>query len=471
MGPFVIGYDTMSYYIPTTLQWLNVGVNAHSFLQIAPLFYTIIMPPVMLGASLILVLKIIPVLLHGFLGLSIFAYAKKGLGWTPAKSLFTALIGTVYFVALRVSWDLLRNELALIFFFVALTALNSKQQTPRAWKNSVLAFLAMLAVVLAHQLVSVVMLGVIGLTILHRLIRKERGPAINLSIVFLPILIFFVFIYLIPISGMNSLDFSANFSWPLSDFFSYPSMIASEAGFFLYCYLPLLPLAIIGLKQNGNIQLRYWVAVTAVLLFIPIASLSNFRWVFLFTYPFAFFVSDALSWIKSRSFKKFKFPIYKAVLIYLVVMTSVLSFSYVLMPPEAPSPYFDPAVFNGYIYQVPSSMLQNTISIADCQDTANSITWFKNNIPGNALLLTHRAFYSWAMVTLNSSQILLYEYDDPLTTAENATQAGSGYVYLIWWTNGQGWYKQSTLPSNFQQVYSSGRIAIYNFSSTNTLPD
>ena len=123
MGPYIIGFDTMGFYVPNTLLWLHNGVNLGNFLATAPLFYTIFMSIVAAGGSPVFVLKIISPLLLGFLGLSMYAYAKRGLGWSPSKSTFVALLGTIYFVALRASWDQLREELGLVFFFVVLMLL------------------------------------------------------------------------------------------------------------------------------------------------------------------------------------------------------------------------------------------------------------------------------------------------------------------------------------------------------------
>ena len=166
MGPYLIGFDTLGFYVPNTLLWLHNGINLWGFLATAPLFYTIYMSIVAVGGSPVFVLKIISPLLLGFLGLSIFAYAKRGLGWSLSKSTFVAFLGTVYFVALRASWDQLREELGLVFFFVVLMLLmlliNRKDSS---WKRYVVLSLAMMAVVLSHQLVSVLMFGVIIATV------------------------------------------------------------------------------------------------------------------------------------------------------------------------------------------------------------------------------------------------------------------------------------------------------------------
>ena len=462
MGPYVVGFDTMGYYVPTTLLWLRGGIDFWSFFAAAPLFYTMVFSVVFAGAPLILLLKVLPVLLHGFLGLSIYGYAKKGLNWSPKKSVAVALIGTVYFVAMRVSWDLLRNELALIFFFAALTLLSTSLQGVRSWKNYVLLSAAMMAVVLANQLAAVIMLFIFAVDIGQKLYKHERPQAAILTAVSLPAISTFLLIFY-----LNSwLDLNSSLSpfagWlSLFGFSSYPSMLVSQAGFFLYCYLPLLPLALLSLKRLNNLHLRSWFVVTLFLLIIPVLDPNKFRWTLMLTYPLAFYVSDALSWVKSLNWRRFKFTLYRLALVYVVLSTAVLSVSYVTMSPENPSAYFNPGVFNGYIYQFPSSMLQNTVSITDCQDTVNALNWVKNSAAADGVLLAHRAFYGWALSTLDSKQVLLYEYDNVTLAAENAAQLTTRPIYLIWWVGDQGWHGQQNVSTVFQEMYRSGKIAIY----------
>ncbi len=469
MAPYVVGFDTMGYYIPTTSLWMGGGLDLWSYFSSAPLFYAIVIFFVSLGGPLTLFLKVMPVILHGFLGLSIYTYAKRGLSWSPSKSMLTALIGTVYFVALRISWDLLRNELAIIFFFIVLTLLSKGQSTPNSWKHCVLLSLTMMAVVLAHQLVTVIMLGVIAFTIVHKLLRKEHAHAVRLILASLPSTLFLVIVYISPAGGIASLDFSRNVGWPLSDFSSYQSMLTSDVGFFLYCYLPMLPLALLSMRRFGNLQLRSWLFVSLILVLIPVVSLSNFRWLLMLIYPLAFYVSDGLSRLKSISWKRSVLTLHRIGIVYLVVMVSILSLGFMIMTTERPLSYFDAGQYNGYIYQIPSSMLQNTISLTDCESTANALQWFKNNIGSNALLLTHRAFYGWALSTLDSGQIIPYEFNNPAEAAENATQQGHNQIYLIWWINGVGWYNQPTVSPLFEEAYHSGRIAIYRYTLTTDL--
>ena len=463
MGPFIVGFDTLGFYVPNVVLWLHSGVNLWSFLVSAPLFYTILFSIVDAGGPLIVVLKIIPPLLLGFLGLSIYIYARKGLNWSPNKSALPALLGTLYFVALRVSWDMLRNELALVFFFTVLTLLNVRQHS--SWKRYLVLSFAILAVVLSNQIGAIIMLGVVLFAVIAKLLRKEYIQGVNLIIVSLPGVLFFVLVSLNGLVQAGILSYSADVMSPLASwtgFTSYPSMLISEAGFFLYCYLPLLPLVLIGLRRFGNLQLRSWLLVCLILLFFPI-SVSPYRWVLMLMYPLAFYATDALSRLKSIKWKRLKFTAHRIAILYLVLSTAILSFGFIFMTSEVPFFYFNSNYFNNYVSQIPSSMLQNTISITDCRDTSNALQWFRGNVNSSALLLTHTVFYGWALLMVNNTQVTNYGFGDPAKAATVASQKGYSQIYLIWWINGQGWYGQPTIPSSFHEVYQSGEIAIYNY--------
>ncbi len=466
MGPYLVGFDTMAFYVPNVTLWLHNGVNLWGFFLTAPLFYVILISIVASGGPLILVLKIFPPLLLGFLGLSIYIYARKGLEWSPIKSIIPALLGTIYFVALRVSWDQLRNELGLVFFFSVLTLLSVKQ--PISWKRYFLLSLAMVAVSLSHQLVSVIMFGIVAFTVIDELYRKKYGLAVNLVTVSLPALLFFVLNFFGNVAS-GFVDYSTNLGSPLANwtgFASYPSMLVSEAGFFVYCFLPLLPLIVISLTRFRNLQLRSWLIFSFILLLLPLASVSPFRWVLMLTYPLGFYATETLSRLKSIKWKRSNFTIRRIALLYLVLSTIILSFGFILTTPENPIFYFKSTQnngFNSYIDEIPSSMLENTLSVTDCQNTVTVLQWFKDNMNSSALLLTHTAFYSWAILTIGMYQVTDYGFDSPATAAATAAQQGHSQIFLIWWINGQGWYGLPTVPSSFKEVYHSGRIALYNY--------
>ena len=63
-------------------------------------------------------------------------------------------------------------------------------------------------------------------------------------------------------------------------------------------------------------------------------------------------------------------------------------------------------------------MLQNTVQLSDCQDTANALLWAKNNMPSNGYLLVHEAFYGWAILSFDSNRLIPYFFGN-LTDVTN----------------------------------------------------
>ena len=324
----------------------------------------------------------------------------------------------------------------------------------------------MVVVALSHQLVSVLMFGVVIFTVAFDLVRKHFVRSITLIVVSLPAILYFFTAYLNDVLGSGILNTSASGLSPLSNwtgFASYQTMLLGTGGFFLYCFILILPLALISLRRLRNIQLKVWLLMSLILVLVPIASISPYRWVLMLSYPLAFFATESLSRLKSIKWKRYKLTVRRIAVLYLVLSTAVLSIGYVMLTPQKPFLYFNPNYLNSYEYQIPTSMLQNTISQTDCQSTADVLFWFKNNTDDSALLLTHTVFYSWALLNLNESQVKSYGFDDPEQSAIEALHEGYRKIYLIWWINGQGWYAQPTLPSVFHEVYRSGNIAIYSY--------
>jgi hypothetical protein len=298
------------------------------------------------------------------------------------------------------------------------------------------------------------------------LFRKDFVYSTKLIVTSLPAVLYFFVVYLSGVLQAGFLNYSTNEVASLANwtgFASYQSMLLDTGGFFLYCFWLLLPMALLSMWRLRNLQLGSWLLLSTLLILLSIASVSPYRWVLMLAYPLAFYATDTLSRLKSIKWKRYKFTVRRIAILYLVLSTTVMSFGYIFMNPQQPFLYFSPPRFNNYSYQIPTSMLQNTISITDCQDTSNALLWFKDNANSRSILLTHTVFYSWALLTLNATQVKNYEFDAPDAAARAAAQVEYSQIFLIWWTNGHGWYNQPTLPSSFTEVYHSGEIAIYSY--------
>jgi hypothetical protein len=462
MGPYVVGFDTLAYYVPNTLMWLRDGVGFWSFVAVAPFLYVLLMSVTSIGVPIVISLKVMSPLLLGFLGLAVYFYANKTLSWSPRKSLLVVLFATLYFVALRVSWDMLRSELALIFLFATLIFLK---KDGNHFRNGVLLSFAMLSVVFAHQLVAVVMFAIVLVTIVRLYLDKEIVGLRRLIACSVPAAALFLFIVYANYVASSQFSVVSGFLGQSSEgfmalfgFASYTDLVADTLGFLVLCYLPLVPLLVLGARRfKGNLQLKVWIFWIFLSLLLVIVSSSAFfavfpyRWTLLLTYPLAFYVAEGFAGLKLN--------VYKA---GVGVILATLSVGFMVLPNSAAFPYF--GLFTLY---VPSSMLQNTVSLSDSQDTVNALQWVRNNMPSDARLLVHDVFYGWASLTLDGSRLIRYGYGNPETMAQKLEENGSEYkLYLVWWINGSGWYGQPDVSSAFRLVYENGRIAVFTYAST-----
>jgi hypothetical protein len=463
MGPFVTGFDVLAYYIPNTLLWLRDGVGFWNLLAVAPFFYLLLMGTAYIGVPIVLSVKIISPLLLGFLGIVVYLYANKTLFWSPKKSMAVALFATLYFVALRVSWDMLRTELGLIFLFVALFSLGKGSR-----KNWVFLSLAMLAVVFAHQLVavitfSIVLFAVIMLSIDRKWIDVRRIVLCSFPAVFLFLVIIYAnYVVSSGFSAVSGFPAQTSEGWmALFGFASYTDYVVNTVGFLLLCYLPILPLLVLGFKQFGkSSHLKGWVLSILIIVSLSIIGATTFfgvlpyRWIILLTFPLAFYAAEGFSHLKKRKYK-----------VAIGFIIAFLSVSFVILPRSLALPYFSVFPYYGTI-----SLLHNTVPLGDCQDTVNALEWAKNEMNDNSCLLVHDAFYGWAILNIDNDRLLPYGHENPVTIAEELIENGSrSQLYLIWWINGIDWYNQSPVSPPFEQLYSSGNVAIYTFNMTVTL--
>jgi hypothetical protein len=463
MGPYLVGFDNVGYYVPNTLTWLGNGVSFWSLMSSAPLFYILLMGTTSLGVPIVVTLKILGPLLLGLLGFVAYNYAHKALSWSSKKSLVLAILSTLYFVALRISWDMFRSELALIFLFLMLILLQKNGNTLR---NGFFLSLTMIFVVLSHQLIAIIMFVIIISTIASFYFKKKKTELKRILVSSIPgVLLFGLIIYInYFIFSSPIMDYSVNYAGGFESLAatSHPELVIDTLGFLVICYLPLVPLLIFGFRRSkNNIQLKAWMLWILLPLLIVIISPTTFflggvlpyRWILLLTYPLSFYAVEGLFAIKWNWYK----------IAYKVAVGSIiaiLSVGFFALPNNGAFGYF-----GSYPTYIPKSMLQNTVQLSDCQDTVNALLWVQNNMPNNGYLLVHEAFYGWATLCFNDSRLIPYFFENPSETVNKLQQGNnSNPLYLIWWVNGTGWYGQSTVPATFKELFQSGNIAIYQYS-------
>lgn len=461
MGSFVTGSDVLAYYVPNALLWLKNGVGFWNFLSVAPLFYILLTGITSVGVPIVVGLKFFGPLLLGFLGLAVFVYANKTLKWSSRKSLLVALFATLYFVALRISWDMFRSELGLIFLFVTLFLLGKKE---RSLRNGALLSLAMLSVVLAHQLVAVIMLFIILVTAIQSSTEGKMSDVRRLVFCSIPAVL--LFLMMVWANYYVSSDFALLSGYPVQSsggwqalfgFASYPDLVVDTLGFLLVCYLPLLPLLIWGRRNRTILELKAWMLWVLIALALAIISPVSFfvalpyRWTLLLVFPLAFYAAEGF--VHARRMKR----------VIVCSVLTILSVGLLILPNSLALPYF--TIFP---YYGPSSMISNTIPLSDCGDALDTLEWVRSEMDNDSLLLVHYAFAGFAVLTLERSQLIFYEHDNPAGVANELAENGSAHqLYLVWWINGNGWHGQPTVPPVFDEIYRSGRIAAFHFDTDN----
>jgi hypothetical protein len=324
--------------------------------------------------------------------------------------------------------------------------------------------LAMLSVVFAHQLVALIMFAMIIVTLIRFGYNKQMNDVYRLAVCSVPAI--FLFLVIVYANFVVSEQFSFVSGWlnqssegfmTLFGFGSYEFLVVNTFGFFVFCYLPLFPLLVLGFRRfRGNIQLNSWVLCVFVALSLAMVNIFvahlPYRWILLLTYPFAFYAAEGFASLHLSRHK-----------IGVGLIIAAFSVFFIFLPNNIAFPYY--AAFPLYM---PTSMLQNTISSSDCQDAVNALQWVKTNMDNGTRLLVHRAFYGWASLALNSDQLILYNYDNPEITAQRLTEDGFQYrLWLIWWVNGSGWYDQPTVSSAFgEMIHQNGRIAVFAYNAS-----
>jgi hypothetical protein len=458
VGPYPIGWDTIAFYVPNTLDWATGKTGFTEILGTAPLMYMISVPVYWVSrVNPVWIFKIMGPILYGIMIWALFRFLKIGLKWLDKQALGGALLTSLYFVTLRISWDLYRNMLGLTFILLSLPLIED-MKGPR--KQALLSALIVLAVA-ADQLTGVIALVLVGARALIGLTRNQWKEFAGKVKVALPgIVLFLATAYaglIVPGIGLVSQQTPV------------PTLTGASLslGFLGYAYLALVPLILIGLRKVRNIELRTWsifciaTVATAILPFFgPIVE--SYRWSLLLDIPLCIFavaglykivesVHPRIGWV--RNFDRLILPAFSAVL----VVSATL---YIALPAQQAMVYY-----TAYPELLPTSMIQDTIPMSDLGNLRSLLDSAAARINPGTVLITHQAIYGWARAYLPSSnnQLINYRYNAPLVGVEMARSAGYSSILMIWWIDGSGWHNQPNVPSGFSVLLQNGDLALYSY--------
>ena len=470
--PYPIGYDTVYYAfrIKSGVIWSHWSEVFSTWLLYA-IFYPFFK---FVKGDPFLLLKIVAPTLYALNVCGIFYFARKVLTWDIKRALVAASFFTFLLAALRISWDLYRNTLGMAVLLFTLPFLNNLGK-----KRSVVLFsFFSVLVVLSHELAAVTLFTISLGVILKNLLNEKRKRGFTVFVgVFPALIIFLARIYLIlfpvsfnlvtniirviqPSTYPGGLFFLINY---LKDF-TYLDIISRVFLLFIILYLVWLPLVLMGFFRNR--LLDSWTILLLIgsfsSLVTPFFALNMWnRWMFMLVYPLTFYAVRGIGKILGWQNKNSKLILRRMnglkKMLTITFFTTILMGLFFMITPVKYG-VFSISRINSHF---PSTMLHNTVPLADVNGVTDSINWLNENMPSSSCVLVHQALISWIQLNLKNSHTVVSfvkEFDRALNlTLEQEFNP----VYLIWWNEDIGWHDFNVPEGSFTQVFSSGRISVF----------
>ena len=398
--PYPIGYDIINYYIPLADK-LNTTFQNDSFQFYPYLLYTFKSFLPLNPQGLMLTLSSIT---YGLFSLSIYLLLK-GLNLKPA--LFMTVFILFQISALRTTWDLQKDILALSFTFLIIYLILEDRKA-YFFNIRIIHFGIIISLVILTFLTDnmIAFLLIISLLI-YFAIKKDIKYIISLTIIIISIISFLV---VVDNTKNDSLINSINHILT-GNIKANENYTPLNLGIlFIMMNIISLPLFIYGLKYLHEL-----------LLYIPLsmALLGSFTWIVL---PYSaillpdrwiiisgIFMSIFSSYGLIRLFSNYKDkPNYK-ILLPIMSFYIIIGLFYMILPYEYAFPIY--GIFTEYThFFVPSTMQFNSIDIVDNRDLSIAIDWLNNHTNPKSIIYGDSYLSGWMKMLLKDKRIFQYNY-------------------------------------------------------------
>ena len=415
----------------------------------------------------ILAMKITAVLIYGLFGWSVFYFCRKEIKESKAISFFIVVFVLLQIAALRVSWDLYQNLIALSLLLVLLGGFTGLTGSRRVLTLILLAGL----IALTHQFVTVFLLMVGTGLFVWAVFRSEIPHRAAATI---------VMIALVLLAAVSSLLIfpTTLFTITNTTYFEYPASASTAftLGTLLAAlYLPTIVPASLGFRKIRS--LIVW-SLEIALIFLMSAfgfpSLAAFmdRWSVMLVIPLGVFGALGLVNVSCRLVnlgesigfvRRGPNMVRGIILLALLVPYGGLAWEFMTSPVSHPYWYFDnPVLWRAGASGLPSTMLHNTMPFEDQADVAAAFRWLNNVMTKSDVLLTNPAFYGWALLYLRwDRSIINYEGNKANLAIVWAKGEGFHCVYVVWFIPGYGWDGPDPNFTHWTLAFRDGPIVIY----------
>lgn len=398
--PYPIGYDIINYYIPLADK-LNTTFQNDSFQFYPYLLYAFKSFLPLNPQGLMLTLSSIT---YGLFSLSIYLLLK-GLNLKPA--LFMTVFILFQISALRTTWDLQKDMLALSFTFLIIYLILEDRKS-YFFNIRIIHFGIIISLVILTFLTDnmIAFLLIISLLI-YFAIKKDIKYIISLTIIIISIISFLV---VVDNTKNDSLINSINHILT-GNIKANENYTPLNLGIlFIMMNIISLPLFIYGLKYLHEL-----------LLYIPLsmALLGSFTWIVL---PYSaillpdrwiiisgIFMSIFSSYGLIRLFSNYKDKPNNKILLPIMSFYIIIGLFYMILPYEYAFPIY--GIFTEYThFFVPSTMQFNSIDIVDNRDLSIAIDWLNNHTNPKSIIYGDSYLSGWMKMLLKDKRIFQYNY-------------------------------------------------------------
>lgn len=398
--PYPVGYDIINYYIPLADK-LNTIFQNDSFQFYPYLLYTFKSFIPLNPQGLMISLSSIT---YGLFSVSIYLLLK-GLNLKP--TLFMTVFILFQISALRTTWDLQKDILALSFTFLIIYLILEDRKS-YFFNIRIIHFGIIISLVILTFLTDnmIAFLLIISLLI-YFAIKKDIKYIISLTIIIISIISFLV---VVDNTKNDSLINSINHILT-GNIKANENYTPLNLGIlFIMMNILSLPLFIYGLKYLHEL-----------LLYIPLsmALLGSFTWIVL---PYSaillpdrwiiisgIFMSIFSSYGLIRLFSNYKDkPNYK-ILLPIMSFYIIIGLFYMILPYDYAFPIY--GIFAEYThFFVPSTMQFNSIDIVDNKDLSIAIDWLNNHTNPKSIIYGDSYLSGWMKMLLKDKRIFQYNY-------------------------------------------------------------
>jgi len=475
-GMWPIGYDTFNTYAPDLLKF--DGHFLRWFFS-ANLLYFLLWPFYkFLAVNPYFVVKYAGPILYGLFGLSFFIFCRKYFKWSVLISFMAGLLFLVQLPTLRMSWDLFRNMLGLIFLFPALYLLENNGRL----RNLILLMILSVLIILSNQLVAGLWFVVVFIWLLKNLIEKKYQNISEILIVVIPSLVIFFLSLRTPavndfgghVIYKDESDIIYGYFEAYRHSLSYRDLASTIFGYFWLNFNFVLPLALYGwwiLRKNLILStLTIWLLIGtfSALIFGGYGLFFWSRWLLMLSLPFTIYTVVALIEIGRRISKlkifqpKILSSLFKFVSVVVLIAYFGLficyNFPFISTPSQEAKPPFKSEKYNSLL---PPSMINNSVGFESIKEVEDCIAYL-NVTPTNSVVLIDNRYRGMVLTNLDYSQRYVYTYpwSPKINQAliDELRTKNIGPIYMIWTSH-------ESIPE-FDRAFQSGQNSVYRDKTT-----